>query len=136
MAILGNPGGGREKSMVGGFSGVASGCCTCCCSIGGVSSRAGDEGDSPDSGLRDDKLPPPITSIAPAIFRAGGGPAFFTATEPAYFEFSLTTDIGRGAGADDNCMTVDPNAFGGGPNPRLAGIPAPDSIRRRLCLSQ
>jgi len=76
-------------------------------SMGGVSSRAGDEGDRPDSGLREDKLPPPITSIAPAIFRAGGGPAFLTATDPAYFEFSLTTDIGIGAGAADNCITVD-----------------------------
>lgn len=128
--MLGNPGGGREKSIVGGFSAVVSGCC---CSKGCVSSRAGDEGDSPDSGLREDKFPPPMTSIAPAIFRAGGGPAFFTATDPAYLEFSLTTDIGMGAGAADNCITVD---FGGGPNPKLAGIPAPDSMRRHLCLSQ
>ena len=97
-AMLGNPGGGREKSgadcCIGGFSIAAgSGGCASC----SASSMPGDAGEMPDSGRLDDRLPPPITSIAPAILRAGGGPAFFTATDPAYFEFSLTTDIGRGA---------------------------------------
>jgi hypothetical protein len=67
------------------------------------SSKEGEGGEIPDSGRRDDKLPPPITSMAPAIFRAGGGPAFLTATEPAYLEFSLTTAIGMGAGAIEIC---------------------------------
>lgn len=71
-------------------------------------SSGGEEGETPDSGLREDKFPPPITSIAPAILRAGGGPAFLTATDPAYFEFSLTTAIGidcAGAGIIWNCLS-------------------------------
>lgn len=60
------------------------------------SSALGDEGETPDSGRRDDRLPPPITSMAPAILRAGGGPAFFTITDPAYLEFSFTTEMGIG----------------------------------------
>ena len=65
-----------------------------CLTTSGGSSIEGDAGETPDSGRRDERFPPPITSIAPAIFRAGGGPAFLTTTDPAYFEFSLTTAIG------------------------------------------
>lgn len=99
-AMLGKPGGGLEKSGALDaplpFSVAPSVACSVDSSTLDADAGAGDE--MPDSGRRDDRLPPPMTSMAPAIFRAGGGPAFFTATEPAYFEFSLTTAIGIGAG--------------------------------------